>query len=91
MIKTSLYACTLLLKDPATGESGLLTHFTIASTDENALSIATSFANVTVRSQTGNLVIEDYQLAVVDRETLECAAREILGWEPPPQEIETEQ
>jgi hypothetical protein len=86
-----LYACTLLLSDSESGKRALYTHFTIALNDDNALSIATAMANVTANSQTGNFVIEDYILARVDRETLEMAASNILGWEPPPQEIETEQ
>jgi hypothetical protein len=63
----------------------------VAALPQTAFDAASALANVIIGGRGGVWEIEDYTIKEVDRETIEDAARDILGWEPPPQEIETAQ
>lgn len=79
---------SLLLKDTTSGERRLFTYCAIASSNDEALDQAVALSCVGVA---GDWEIEQYKLLDIDRELIEDAAREILGWGPLPQEIEGEQ
>jgi hypothetical protein len=84
MNSAKLYICLLILKHADTGGSLSSTKLAIASSKEAALQQCEAFIRKgAFASGTRDWIIERSSFTEVDRELLEQAATEILGWSPP--------
>ena len=80
MSQFNMYVCLLLLKHPDSGGSLAFTSVEIATNEDEAL----KYAQSTIRkgefaSGTRNWVIESSNAKVIERETIEQAAKQVLG------------
>jgi hypothetical protein len=84
MDQLNMYICMLLLKHPDSGKPLAFTSVQIAMSEDKALKQCQALIRKgEFASGTRNWAIESSSVKVVDRETIEQAARQILGWAPP--------
>ena len=82
MSQAKAYVCSILMQHKDTNEYRLLTDLAVAPGEQEALIQATLIAHP---GQGGydNWIVLNKQVQELDREALERAAREVLGWSKP--------
>lgn len=82
-MQSRMYTCSLLLRSATTHDRALFTHTTIAETREEAMEHAAASADLaTRRAGWGEWEVENSTVIEIDRDLIERAAREVLGWAP---------
>ena len=82
-MQSRMYTCSLLLRSATTNDRALFTHTTIAESREEAMEHAAASAELaTRRAGWRELEVESSTVIEIDRDLIERAAREVLGWSP---------
>lgn len=78
-----MFTCSLLLRSATTHDRALFTHTTIAASREEAMEDAAASADLaTRRAGWGRWELENSTVIEIERDLIERAAREVLGWRP---------